>query len=458
MANDLKKPHSRRIRTGINRIFRGVATVSTPFTTTYDELIHFGEDNDSPLDIAVVFLLALTPLLQYYMGIVDNMSISILMLIFPYLCWKIYSRRTQILDTWWLPVVAGIILFFVFRVFVHGLNLKILLFNTDLILLFAAAALACLNIRAFIKISAGVAALASVVVIIQTVSYYLFGIHLQFAPTDLFTEGASDWILQAQTGVIGITQRVGDLYRPSAFFMEPSHLFLYVFPQLFLVLLSPWFIRTRLVLSVLFSIGIILTTSGMGIVTVIGAWGIYVIQSNWKLIRSQTRVLFKPKVLLLVLLVITILILIVILTPPLRSAFERIFDLSARGAISGRTRLAMNELLTVMNKGNILTGLSHNLEGIEFNMPGFAATLYKYGIIGVVLSYWAYLYGAIKLKTPYVWISLLVIGVSFFSAQTHGTYYMMYYTFFILAGWYELKVLPTRKSDSTAVEPVKTLN
>ena len=66
-------------------------------------------------------------------------------------------------------------------------------------------------------------------------------------------------------------------------------------------------------------------------------------------------------------------------------------------------------------------------------MPGFVATLYKFGIIGTVLSYTTYLYSAVKGKLAFSMISIIIMVVSLFSAQTHGISYMLYYTLIVLA-------------------------
>ena len=89
-----------------------------------------------------------------------------------------------------------------------------------------------------------------------------------------------------------------------------------------------------------------------------------------------------------------------------------------------------------MSASQKVFGITSTLAGIDFNMSGFAATLYKFGAIGIVLSYIPFAVALFKTKSPYNWIALVVIIVSFFSAQTHGTFYMMYYMFFLMEGMY----------------------
>ena len=116
-----------------------------------------------------------------------------------------------------------------------------------------------------------------------------------------------------------------------------------------------------------------------------------------------------------------------------RESFLRIVDSSNQGAIAGRTRLS-SELIRTLSSSGWIVGITNTLEGIDFNMPGFLATIYKFGIIGVFLSYTVYVYGIFKCKNAFFWISVFVVIISFFSAHTHGTFYMMYYVFTILYG------------------------
>ena len=398
----------------------------------YNKLIHLGESNRNILDLFCATVLALCPILQYYIGPFDNMGISILMIVMPWIALRLVINPK--LFRGGIPVVIGLIAFLLYRTFVHEIFLKNIVFNLALIVLYVAAINGRINVRQFLRTSATTAALASVLVVIQTMIYYLSHKHLQLAPTSLFTPGASAWILQAKTGVIGVTQRVGELYRPSAFFMEPSHMFLYIFPHLCILLLSPNINRTRIRWAVLFSLGILLSTSGMGVLVTFGVWGLYYSMSSGQLNQLRLKNLFKPKNFLLLLLFLVALIGAFIKLPVLRQSALRFLDRSDAGAIAGRTRLAKNLLRSLEGK-QLLLGVTSTIQGLEFNMSGFAATLYKFGIVGIILGYWTYIYGVIHLKNAWFWISLIVVIASFFSAQTHGTFYMIYYVMFIMEGW-----------------------
>ena len=409
----------------------------------YSKLLQFGAENNNFIDLLYASLLALCPLLQYYIGIFEDAGITILIVVVPWLLFRLLYKtcRGNKMPIAKFSVIFGLLVFFAYKAVIHDLNIKNIAFNVALILLYLSAACGCLNIKQFILAASKVATVACILVIIQTISYYLLNYHIQLAPTSLFTEDAWAWVLLAKTGLIGVTQQMGSLYRPSAFFMEPSHMFLYVFPHLCFMVLSPNMNRVKLRRGVLYSIGLILTTSGMGLIVVAGVWGLYFTMSSGVQNKLRLQNILKPKNILLVMFFVVLGVGAFVSVPVIREGVMRFLDTSDAGAIAGRTRLA-NMLLESLGSKNIIFGVESTTAGLDFNMPGFVATIYKFGIIGTVFSYWIYLYGVFKLKGHFFWISLIVVVTSFFSAQTHGAFYMMYYAFIILEGWnvrYEIK-------------------
>ena len=177
----------------------------------------------------------------------------------------------------------------------------------------------------------------------------------------------------------------------------------------------------------------------MGVLTVALAWGLHLALSNGRRNILRLRNLLKGKNLFFVSMLAVGAIMMFIFVPFFRESIYRFLDLSDSGAIAGRTRLA-NALLATLKGDKLVFGVTNTTAGISFNMAGFAATLYKFGVVGIILSYAVYGYGVIKLKRQYFWIALLVIVISFFSAQTHGTFYMMYYIFILLEGNYTQRI------------------
>lgn len=408
--------------------------IQTKGSTEYKKLLHFGEQYNNALDIVCASALAFSPILQYYQGIFQNAGITILILLLPWIAIRLgnkwYSKGICLSH---ISVIAGLLLFLVYRSLVHEVQIKNIVFNVGLFVLYFAALYGCINIRQFIITSSAIASVACVLVFVQTISYYLFHHHIQLSPSSLFSENASAWIMLSKTGLIGVSQRLESLYRPSAFFMEPSHMFLYTFPHLMLMILSPNINKYRVWMGALFSLGIILCTSGMGIVVTAGVWAMYFSMSSGKQNKLKLKNIFTPNNAFFIVLFLVFGIALVFMVPFVRDSIKRFVDTSNSGAIAGRIRLS-NNLLKSLVGTKLLFGVTNSTAGISFNMPGFSATLYKFGIIGVVLAYWIYVYGVLKLKNAFFWISLTVVAVSFFSAQTHGAFYMIYYVFFILEG------------------------
>ncbi len=403
----------------------------------YGKLLYLGEENRQLPDKLGAFFLALSPILQHYKGAFEDAGITVLVLFLPWLALRVVHRlrwRSQF-RTPQINIIIGLLFFLGYRSFVHGVSVFNLIYNLVMMAYFIGAALGCVNVKAYIKTAANVAAVACGLIIIQYFCYYLLGFHLQLVPTSLLLPEAHQWVLGAQTGLAGITGVIGHLYRPSAFFLEPSHMFLYTFPHLFIVLFAPNINRPRIQRAVLYSVGLLFSTSGMGIATVLGAWVAYFALTSGKANNLTLKSLLKAKNFSILLVLLLVAVILFSTVPMLRESVMRVLDDSNSGAIAGRTRRA-NVLIRTLSGTSLLFGVTNTLEGIEFNMPGALATLYKFGIIGVALSYWAYLIGVFRLKQQYFWISLLIVITSFFSAQTHGTFYMMYYVYIILEGNY----------------------
>ncbi len=385
------------------------------------------------LDTLTAFLLAVLPILQHYIGIVDSASTVVLVLLFPYLLYKsLFLLKSLTLSR--LSLLLTLMMFFVFKFVDHGTNFTETV-NVCLMLCYLMfITLGCVDTRTLTRIATGVAVAAGVCVILQYICYYALGFHLQFVPTELLLEESSAWIPGVKTGVVGINGKVSRLYRPCAFFLEPSHLFMYSFPLLFINLFAPDRRAKRIVLSLLISAATVLSTSGMGIAVTAAAWGLFIAFWNHKDDSFRLKNLFCKRNLILIGILFVCVILAIIFVPFVRDSIIRIFSKSTgSSAISGRTTRALLQIRKHMPLQWII-GAADSLGTISFNMPGFMATLYKYGFVGVILSYEFYVKGLFKLNMPYFWFTVVLLGVSFFSAHTHGTFFMLYYVMLLTEG------------------------
>ena len=396
----------------------------------YDELFVSDEKNNLLVDKICAFLLALSPILQHYRGLFEDFGITVLLIT----CLWYFVRILLIIQQVKIPtLIVGLLIFQLYKSIIHGASFMGVAYAVVMIFIYISAANNLINLTFFLRVSCAIATLASILVLVQYICYYVLGFHLQMVPTTLLLPEADQWILGAQTGLAGITGRIGTLYRPSAFFLEPSHMFLYVFPHIFIMLLSPGKSKTKIKKGILLSIGVVLTTSGMGLLTVGFVWGLYFALASGKMNKLSLKNLLKPANFLLAGTFLVAAVIAIATIPTIRESFMRIIDTSNKGAVAGRTRLSTN-LIKTLSFSEWIIGVTNTLEGIEFNMPGFLATVYKFGMLGVFLSYTVYVYGIVKCKNAYFWISVFVVIISFYSAQTHGTFYMMYYIFIILYG------------------------
>ena len=86
---------------------------------------------------------------------------------------------------------------------------------------------------------------------------------------------------------------------------------------------------------------------------------------------------------------------------------------------------------------NMLFGTAGVNADLDFSTSGFYATYIRWGIFGLIFSYWFYIQGLFKLKGAYFWFSALMLLLSFFTAHTHGTFYMVYFVTVLMNGYYE---------------------
>jgi len=453
--------------------------------TNYPSL---GSENTNIADMLVGFLLAIAPLLQHYKGIVVNAGILVMVVCLPYVYLKLLFRfrNLQLKNA---LIVLPLVLFQIFRVIAHGTTFMEFAHGAVLSGYFVAISLGGINLKYVARSSYLIAMAAGIGIILQSICYYAFGFHLQLVITQLLLEESHAWVRLAETGVIGVTGFASAFYRPSAFFLEPSHMFLYFVPNLFWLLLSPGMNWLKRISAVVLSIGLILSTSGMGIAFVVGIWLLQLGFGKGKENLLRFKHLFCKENILRCIAFVLIFVVIAFVLPSLRYSILRIFignqtvnamivaeeaekaaelaeelenkdaeaaekaeqlavekaeaaaqaeELAAGNtgstAVSGRIERAMSLIRYRMTGVQYLIGVSDSVDDVDFNLPGFFATMYKYGIIGTVLSYLFYVSCAIFSKGACRWMAIIILGISFFSAHTHGTFYMLFYVLMLMDG------------------------
>lgn len=408
----------------------------------FEDVATLGAKSNALVDRICALLMALCPIIQFYVGIYQNAAFTVIIALFPLIALRFVRISSHGgFDKRCMGAVIPIILFQVFKMFDHTISINKTLYGIFFIVLFMAIAAGCINARLFLKYATAVSVLAAILLVVQYFCYYVLGFHLQLAPTSLFLPSSSGWVLGVQTGLHGLRGIKNGFYRPCAFFMEPSHLFLYTFPTLCAVLFSPGKTRWRIRCSLLITLGILLSTSGMGILAAAALWAVYIAlyhsKNNEKNV-ARLKNLLSAKNLIILLAAMALAVILYFNVPVFTQTVNRFLVRGSTGqstAVAGRTRLAQM-LVSSMSGKSLLIGVAENLDEVNFNMPGFFATLYKYGVIGVVLSYWYYAQYLFRTKDAGFWMSILILVVSFFSAHTHGTFYMMYYILVLVNAHY----------------------
>lgn len=391
---------------------------------------HDSDTLTQTIDRIVICLLAVCPILQHYMGPFVNAAVSVLLIVFPYAVLKLLKKNIRVRE---LKIVFPLIVYHLYQIIDHGTSIteigKVVLFIVYVIVI----ANACFDTAFFVKVITFVAAAACICIVLQYFCYYILGFHLQMVPTSLLLPRSQQWVLLAQTGRYSVTQKLIKFYRPSAFFLEPSHMFIYMFTPTTIRVLSARTVRQKM-LSLLLLGGMVLTTSGMGILCAAALFALYLGKTRRNNKTFSLKRFFRPANLILMACLIVVFIAAYYKVPFLRNSIERVFSSGSDygNAVSGRLDSGW-KLLQNIHGIQWVFGVSESLSGITANLSGFIEALYQYGIIGVILSYLFYLRG-LKLKNEFFWVTIIILAVSFFSQHTHSTMFLIYAVFVFFEG------------------------
>lgn len=414
-------------------------------------------------DYLCVWLLVLCPLLQHYRGLVVDARATAMVLVAPYVLVRLWMKNTVR-----FKIVLPMIVYGIFRI-IHGGFAFSDIGREGLVCFFLVAVESgIIDTKRFFRALTVVSVAASVVIIVQYICYYVFGFHLQVVVTDWFLKSSEQWIGLAQTGAVSITGKPTNFYRPSAFFLEPSHMALYCTPAVLLLLLSPGMTKLRLVLAALVSVGVVASTSGMGIVMCVGLWLLYLTfycgegsenksigigklrikgfkakdihfkGFSWKFIKIKPFTwkgfTLRPINVVMIGGLMLLVVLMYLFVDVFRSSINRIlFTDGGYNAILGRTKVGAY-VVGNMDAIDLIFGERNPGKEADWYMSAFFDVIYRYGLIGFVLSYVFYTVTLFKVKREYRWMALLVLGLSFFSVHTHGSAFMPYLCTVLLAG------------------------
>lgn len=248
-------------------------------------------------------------------------------------------------------------------------------------------------------------------IIFQTIAFYFFKKNIYGVLMPLILQGDYHYI---EYDMIKLQY----LYRPCAFFLEPSNMTSY-FSFFLAILLSKKPNRNDILLSVFVTISMLLTTSGQAYLYGGLLWGIFLFSLMRKKITKKTIL-----VLLIVFLLLPIAINKLYNTEIVFKSLQRIVDGSASGgnAVIGRiSTLSYYQNLPIINK---VFGVGYGNPVPNVYLSSLTYTLYCTGVIGsiIVLLFFISLLKNYKKRNAVLYWMVSLIFSSTFIATDIGFY------------------------------------
>lgn len=375
-------------------------------------------------------------MLQHYQGIATNPSMEIYIVTAAYALMKLIQKRFIVVRPM-LPLVA----YAVYVSVAHGFAVVTLFREMLQVVIFLAVFNRCIDVKRLLQYCTKIAVAATALLLLQYVFFYLLHTHLQLVPDGLLLDSAEQWVQLVRTGLVGVSGKSTGFYRPSAIFLEPSHFALFCIPVVLINLLHLHADRRSVKTAAFVSLGILLSTSGMGIVAVVLIWGLYLVffyknRRPGKSFRFSS--LFTSHALAIVLVFLVALVALYFTVPFFRKSVERILLSSPdeNTALGARTSTGIRSL-GMLTGIHFWLGFGDTVSVKDWNMSGFFLTMFMHGLIGMVLFYMFYIKSLFVMKREAFWVIFLFVGLSFVTVHMFAAYYRIYYTFIVLQGYLE---------------------
>ena len=327
-------------------------------------------------------------------------STAILIVSVPYISYKLFTNKITVRGI--LPITV----YALYRIVNHGTDGPELLTLLFLIALSIVLQSGLIRVDAFYHFTVVISQLASYLIILQTLTHYLLGIHLKLLPWSwLRTDGMqASYREQLSTGISA------GLYRPSAFFIEPAVFALFAFLALFSLLVASNEKSHSMRQGIIISIGILMSTSGLGILLTVLCWA-YLLWT--KIFHGRS---IYAKWLLISLGAVVAFVVAIFTIPFLRSAVMRIFTgiNGQNSAITGRLGSGQYyySLLTTHER---IWGTGKNPDEFSMFLSGMYSLIMSDGIVGYILFELMFLLQAIRMRNRFSWVAIAVAFLSIFS-------------------------------------------
>lgn len=414
--------------TGINRNQTGVPSLAYSNNKLFD------------VDSILMLLVALAPILQHYELAFFNPSLAITSVIAVIALIRLGMHKIKVNNGFLLLIIYGL-----YASIIHGITIVNVMREMAQIIVFLAVINNLFNIKKLKSYYRIIAIFATILIIVQYFCFYILDFHIQLVDISLLNPKNSQWFDLVRTGMIGVTGSLLSFYRPSAFFLEPSHFAIYCIPVIVTTLFSKTGDkRSERLIAFFVSIGVFLSTSGMGIGMIIMCWAVYLaffFGQKGKIHTIQLKKIFNKRSIVLIMLFLLILAILYITVPIFQKSVARIFfseRAAGLSAIEGRTATGLRSL-GMLQGIRTLIGFGDIYDIADWNMSTFFFVTFKFGVIGMVLYYSFYIYSFFKLKREAQFMTGAFLILSLFTVHMFGAYYKMYYTILILFGYVQYK-------------------
>ena len=252
-------------------------------------------------------------------------------------------------------------------------------------------------------------------VLLQTLTYYLFDFELQYIPQTLIHEHfRNSYVFRNDPG----------LYRPSALFLEPSHFAQFCCFAIISLLFPPEG-KPKVYVALMVAVGCVLTTSGMGVALTGLIFVLFFLR--WCIYLKRMNALSRGTLLKGILLVLLISVLLLQI-PFVKMAMLRVFStVDGYNAIRGRLGLwKWKEAIGTMEIIPFLIGYGYTAE-YPYYLTGLADTIYKFGLLGVLLQVWCLFSVMRKRKTSYIWSVCISFLLLFSIAHLTSVFSQIFY-------------------------------
>lgn len=370
--------------------------------------LKYGKNKLNTIDKAYHWYIGLLPVLIVYNFPILNFSLgTVLLLMFvPHALLYIVTnvKKTKKIS------IIPLMIFYVYLCTRADGDINTYIINIAAIIHFGAIISGALQGEYIRKIMVQFAIFNTGLVLVQVLFHYIMRMDLYFVGFSMLQRDFALTYTQAISS--------SSLFRPTAMFLEPAFFSQYcLFAIISLLFPQDGLVNIKKVGAI--ALGIVATTSGMGIVLTVFVFGWYVLINRQKL-GSKIVSIFKWTV------IVFIILLILSCIPFFQQAMMRVFsNLDGYNALTGRTG-NWQRALDGMVGMDLWIGYGRSVR-YPFYLSGVPYMVYYYGLIGIGLELGFIFYIMLKKRNNFVWCTSVVFVGLLCVAQIVSVYLQLFY-------------------------------